>query len=122
MELSPNHKRYLNHLAREFPSREAVAESIISMQAQLELPKGTEHFISDIHGEFEAFCKVVSHASGAIKRKIDEIFKHTLSDDEKIWLGSLIYQPERVLGILLPDADADGRAPCEINHPPRRHS
>ena len=105
MELVPDQKRYLNYLAREFPSQEAVAESIISMQAQLELPKGTEHFISDIHGEYEAFCKVVSHASGAIKRKIDEIFKHTLSEDEKIRLGSLIYQPETVLGLLLPDAD-----------------
>ncbi len=107
MESFPDQVRYLNYLAREFPSREAVAESIISMQAQLLLPKGTEHFISDIHGEYEAFCKVVSHASGAIKRKIDEIFKNTLSDDGKIRLGSLIYQPETVLGILLPGADAE---------------
>jgi fructose-1,6-bisphosphatase-3 len=108
MELVPDQKRYLKYLARKSPSQEAVAESIISMQAQLELPKGTEHFISDIPGEYEAFCKVVSHASGAIKRKLDEIFKHTLSEDEKIRLGSLIYQPETVLGLLLPDADGQG--------------
>lgn len=96
MQPHSEHKRYLSHLAKEFPSQEAVAESIINMTAQLELPKGTEHFISDIHGEFEAFCKVVSHASGAIKRKIDEIFKHSLFDEEKIKLGALIYQPKSI--------------------------
>ena len=74
------------------------------MQAQLNLPKGTEHFISDIHGEFDAFCKVVSHASGAIKRRIAEIFGDTLSDAEKVNLGALIYTPETMLGIMLPVA------------------
>ncbi len=106
MEPFPGHMHYLKHLAKEFPSRETVAEAIINLQAQLKLPKGTEHFISDIHGEYEAFCKVVSHASGAIKRKIAEIFKDTLSDEEKIKLGALIYTPESMLGVLLP-ADED---------------
>jgi len=105
MEPFPDHMHYLKHLAKEFPSRETVAEAIINMQAQLKLPKGTEHFISDIHGEYEAFCKVVSHASGAIKRKIAEIFKDTLSDEEKIQLGALIYTPESMLGVLLPAAE-----------------
>lgn len=97
--------RYLNHLAKEYPSLEKVAEGIINLQAQLDLPKGTEHFISDIHGEFEAYSKVVSHASGAIKRRIAEIFSDTLSDTEKINLGALIYSPESMLGIMLPAAD-----------------
>ena len=105
MELFPDQMRYLNQLAKEFPSQEHVAEVIINLQAQLELPKGTEHFISDIHGEYEAFCKVVSHASGAIKRKINEIFKDTLSDEEKSKLGALIYKPETMLGIMLPAAE-----------------
>ena len=105
MESFTDHMRYLNHLAKEFPSQEAAAEAIINLRAQLSLPKGTEHFISDIHGEFEAFRKVVSHASGAIKRKIDEIFEHTLPDSEKMNLGALIYAPESMLGIMLPDAD-----------------
>jgi len=105
MESITDHLRYLNYLAKEFPSQEAAAEAIINLRAQLSLPKGTEHFISDIHGEFEAFCKVVSHASGAIKRKIDEIFEHTLLDSEKMNLGALIYAPESMLGIMLPDAD-----------------
>ena len=88
MALFPDHLRYLIHLAKSYPSVEAVAEAIINLQAQLDLPKGTEHFISDIHGEFDSFCKVVSHASGAIKRKIAEIFNDTLSESEKVNLGA----------------------------------
>ena len=72
METLSEQNRYLNYLANEYPSEEAVVEAMVNMQAQLNLPKGTEHFISDIHGEVEAFSKVVSHASGAIKR-INEI-------------------------------------------------
>ena len=105
MDPLPDHLRYLNHLAKAYPSPEAVAEAIINLQAQLNLPKGTEHFISDIHGEFDAFCSVVSHASGAIKRRIAEIFSDTLSDAEKMKLGALIYTPETMLGIMLPEAD-----------------
>ena len=105
MDPIPDHLRYLNYLAKSYPSVEAVAEVIINLQAQLNLPKGTEHFISDIHGEFEAFCEVVSHASGAIKRRIAEIFGDTLSDAEKVNLGALIYTPETMLGIMLPVTD-----------------
>lgn len=101
--------RYLKHLAKEFPSREAAAEAIINLQAQLNLPKGTEHFISDIHGEFDAFCRVVSHASGSIKRRITEIFQDTLSAKEQIKLGALIYDPGRMLGIMLPATDDQGQ-------------
>ena len=101
----PDRMGNLNHLAKAYPSVEAVAEAIINLQAQLKLPKGTEHFISDIHGEVDAFSKVVSHASGAIKRKITEIFDDTLSDAEKVNLGALIYSPETMLGMMLPDAD-----------------
>ena len=105
MDPLPDDLRYLNHLAKSYPSVEAVAEAIINLQAQLNLPKGTEHFISDIHGEFDSFCKVVSHASGAIKRRIAEIFDDTLSDAEKVNLGALIYTPETMLGIMLSVAD-----------------
>jgi fructose-1,6-bisphosphatase-3 len=105
MEPLPAHMRALNHLTKEYPSLEAVAEAIINLQAQLNLPKGTEHFISDIHGQFDAFCKVVSHASGAIKRRIAELFKDTLSETEKVNLGALIYTPEKMLGIMLPAHD-----------------
>ena len=81
MDSVPENIRYLRYLAKEYPSQEEVAEGIVNMRARLNLPKGTEHFISDIHGEYDSFCEVVSHASGAIKRKIDEIFQHTL-----VWL------------------------------------
>lgn len=105
MEMRTNETRFLNQLAKEYPSPEAVSEAIINLEARLELPKGTEHFISDIHGEFEAFCEVVSHASGAIKRRISEIFEGTLSESEKVNLGALIYSPERMLGVMLPAID-----------------
>jgi len=97
-----DHERYLKSLAKVYPSPEAAAEAIVNLQARLHLPKGTEHFISDIHGEYDAFCKVVSHASGAIKRKIADIFSGKLSEVEQLDLGALIYNPEKILPILLP--------------------
>lgn len=69
MKIQADETRYLNQLAHEYPSPEAVSEAIINLKARLELPKGTEHFISDIHGEYDAFCEVVSHASGSITGK-----------------------------------------------------
>jgi fructose-1,6-bisphosphatase-3 len=105
MKPLPDHLRYLNHLAKAYPSLEAVDETIVKLQAQLNLPKGTEHFISDIHGEYDAFCRVVSHASGSIKRKIAEIFGDILSDAEIVGLDALIYRPETMLGSLLPVPD-----------------
>ena len=102
MELFPDHLRSLKHLAREYPSPEAAAEAIINLKAQLNLPKGTEHFISDIHGEYEAFSRVVSHASGSIKRKIAELFKDDLAEQNQLNLGALIYQPETMVGVLMP--------------------
>jgi fructose-1,6-bisphosphatase-3 len=104
MQPHADHTGYLNHLAKAYPSPETVAEAMINLQAQLDLPKGTEHFISDIHGEFDAFCRVVSHASGAIKRRIAEIFGGTLSDAEQVNLGALIYAPATMLGVMPPVA------------------
>ena len=109
METQTDETRYLNQLANEYPSPEAVAEAIINLKARLELPKGTEHFISDIHGEYDAFCDVVSHASGSIKRRILEIFGNSLSETDKVNLGALIYSPERMLGIMVPAADEQQR-------------
>jgi fructose-1,6-bisphosphatase-3 len=101
--------RCAEHLTKAYPTLESVAEAIIHLKAQLKLPKGTEHFISDIHGEFEAFSKVVSLASGAIKRRIAEIFGGTLSEADKINLGALIYTPEPMLGIIPPVGEEAGR-------------
>ena len=83
MKPLPERTLHLDHLARAYPSSEAIAEEMINLQARLELPKETEHFISDIHGEFEAFCQVVSHASGSIKRRIGELFGDTLPEADR---------------------------------------
>ena len=105
MSSSPDSAQPLDPLIHQYPNREAVALALISLCAQLDLPKGTEHFISDIHGQYEGFLRVVSHASGAIKRKIAETFGERLSEDEQTRLGALIYEPEKMLGVLMPPAD-----------------
>jgi len=85
---------YLKLLARQYPSIQAASAAIITLSAQLHLPKGTEHFLSDIHGEYEAFRHVLKNGSGSIRRKIEEIFADTLTEAEKRTLATLIYYPE----------------------------
>lgn len=85
--------RYLQLLARSFPTVADASTEIINLEAILNLPKGTEHFLSDIHGEHQAFNHVLKNASGAIKRKVNEIFSNTLRDYEKKELCTLIYSP-----------------------------
>ncbi len=85
---------YLRCLARQFPTINKTASEIINLQSILSLPKGTEHFLSDIHGEYEQFNHVLKNGSGAVKRKIDDEFGDILSAEEKRELASLIYYPE----------------------------
>lgn len=92
-----NDLRYLTLLARSFPTVADASTEIINLEAILNLPKGTEHFLSDIHGEHQAFNHVLKNASGAIKRKVNEIFSNTLRDLEKKELCTLIYYPEQKL-------------------------
>ena len=75
--------KYLQLLARSFPTVAAASSEIINLEAILNLPKGTEHFLSDVHGEYEAFQHVLKNASGTVKRKVEEIFAHSLRDQEK---------------------------------------
>lgn len=89
--------RYLNLLSRSFPTVAAASTEIINLEAILNLPKGTEHFLSDLHGEYEAFQHVLKNASGTVRRKVDEIFGHTLRESEKRDLCTLIYYPEEKL-------------------------
>lgn len=89
--------RYLRLLSRQFPNIAAASTEIINLQAILNLPKGTEHFMSDIHGEDEAFLHILSNASGEIKNKIDLIYSNTLSLSERRALATLIYYPEHRL-------------------------
>ncbi len=89
--------RYLKSLAKQYPTVAAAATEIINLQAILSLPKGTEHFITDIHGEYEQFQHVLKNGSGAIKRKIDDEFGNTISQAEKKAIATLIYYPEQKL-------------------------
>ena len=92
--------RYLQLLANSFPTIANASTEIINLQAILNLPKGTEHFLADIHGEYEAFQHVLKNASGNIKRKVNELFGNTLREQEKRELCSLIYYPEQKLELV----------------------
>lgn len=87
--------RYLKSLSRQYPTVAAAATEIINLQAILSLPKGTEHFITDIHGEKEQFEHVLRNGSGAIRRKIEEEFGNAISAAEKKSIATLIYYPEQ---------------------------
>lgn len=87
--------RYLKSLSRQYPTVAAAATEIINLQAILSLPKGTEHFITDIHGEKEQFEHVLRNGSGAIRRKIEEEFGSAISAAEKKSIATLIYYPEQ---------------------------
>ena len=92
--------RYLHLLSRTFPTIAEASTEIINLEAILNLPKGTEHFLADLHGEYEAFQHVLKNASGAVKRKVNEIFGHTLRESEKKELCTLIYYPEEKLQLI----------------------
>ncbi len=95
-----NDLRYLQLLARSFPTIAEASTEIINLEAILNLPKGTEHFLSDLHGEDQAFNHVLRNASGAVKRKVNEIFSNTLRESEKKELCTLIYYPEDKLELV----------------------
>ena len=93
-------KRYLELLAESFPSVSAAATEIINLEAILSLPKGTEHFLSDLHGEAGAFQHVLNNASGVIRRKVDDIFGMAMREQDKRNLCTLIYYPEERLRLV----------------------
>ncbi len=91
---------YLKLLSQRYPSISRASTEIINLRAILNLPKGTEHFMSDLHGEYEAFLHILKNASGVIKMKIHDIFGNTLSQAERRALATLIYYPEARLSII----------------------
>ena len=99
-EMIQEDMRYLQLLSRSFPTIAAASTEIINLEAIVNLPKGTEHFLADLHGEYEAFQHVLRNASGAIKRKVKEVFGDTLSDNERKELCTLIYYPEQKLHLV----------------------
>ncbi len=96
-ELNDSDLKYLNLLSKQYPTIDSACTEIINLKAILNLPKGTEHFLSDIHGEFEQFQHVLKNASGVIKQKIEDIFGNTLRSTEKKELATVIYYPEQKL-------------------------
>lgn len=95
-----NDMRYIRLLSNTFPTIAAASTEIINLQAILNLPKATEHFVADIHGEYEAFQHILKNASGNIKRKVNELFGNTLREVEKRELCTLIYYPEQKLELV----------------------
>ena len=92
--------RYLQRLAELYPTIAKASTEIINLQSILNLPKGTEHFITDLHGEFESFSHVLKNGSGAVKKKIDDVFGHTLGVSEKKGLATLIYYPREKMDLI----------------------
>ena len=97
--------KYLKSLAKQYPTIAAASTEIINLQAILNLPKGTEHFMTDIHGEYEQFNHILKNGSGSVRRKIDEEFGNTLSIKDKKSLATLIYYPEEKLDIVMQEED-----------------
>lgn len=92
--------RYLQLLSKQYQTISTASSEIINLQAILNLPKGTEHFISDVHGEYESFTHMLKNASGVIKRKIDDVFGNSLREKQKAALATLIYYPEQKLELI----------------------
>lgn len=97
--------RLLKSLAKQYPTIAAASTEIINLQSILNLPKGTEHFLTDIHGEYEQFNHVLKNGSGSVRRKIDEEFGNTLSNKDKKSLATLIYYPKEKLELILKEED-----------------
>ncbi len=97
--------KYLQLLSEKYPTIQAASTAIINYSAQLQLPKGTEHFLSDVHGEHEAFNHVIRNGAGAIWRQIEEMFGNTLSKSERRNLATLIYYPELKIPLMLQSVD-----------------
>lgn len=99
--------RFLQCLSKQYPTIDSAATEIINLQSILNLPKGTEHFLSDIHGEYRAFSHVLRNGSGAVMKKIDDVFGDTLFEDQKEDLASLIYYPSEKLDYVKSQGKAD---------------
>lgn len=100
MEEKVSLKRHLKILSKQYTNIEQVAEEIINLQAILNLPKGTELFLSDIHGEYGSFSHILNNGSGIIRNKIEDIFNNQITERERRQLATLIYYPEEKLAII----------------------
>ncbi len=105
MIMDENDKKVMRAFAKQYKNVAAASTEIINLQSIMNLPKGTEHFLTDIHGEWEQFTHVLKNGSGSIRRKIDEEFGNTLSNKDKKSLATLIYYPEEKLEIVQREED-----------------
>lgn len=92
--------RYLERLSELYPTIAKASKEIINLQAILNLPKGTEHFLTDIHGEYEAFAHVLKNGSGSVRRKIEEVFGNSMTNKDKDSLATLIYYPKEKMNLI----------------------
>ena len=95
--------KYLRLLAEKYPSMRSLSREIINLSAILNLPKGTEHFMSDIHGEYEAFCHILNNCAGVIREKADMLYGSRLSDSEIEEICTIIYYPREKLNLIKKD-------------------
>ncbi|MBQ7210256.1 MAG: fructose-1,6-bisphosphatase [Paludibacteraceae bacterium] len=102
-------KRYLQLLSEKFSNSDAAISEIINLQAIMSLPKGTEHFVSDLHGASTEFIHMVKNASGVIRRKVDDVFANTITEEEKRALCALIYYPDERLDMERPILEVNGK-------------
>ncbi|PTE73741.1 fructose-1,6-bisphosphatase [Staphylococcus devriesei] len=101
--------KYLDLLSQQFDSPEKLATEIVSLESILELPKGTEHFVSDLHGEYESFQHVLRNGSGNVRAKINDLFAKSLSQKEIDELAALVYYPEEKLKLVKNNFDTKGK-------------
>ena len=97
---SPSELQYLKLLSKQYPTLQSASNEAIRLEAILNLPKGTEHFMSDIHGEYEAFLHILNSSSGEVREKLRECFGNKLSDDDLQNLATLIYYPRAMLSLV----------------------
>ncbi len=97
--------KYIKSLAKQYPTIAAASTEIVNLSSIMNLPKGTEHFLTDIHGEYEQFNHVLKNGSGSVRRKIDEEFGNTLSNKDKKSLATLIYYPNEKLDIVMKEEE-----------------
>lgn len=95
-----NKQKYLTLLSEKYPTVRSLSREIINLTAILNLPKGTEHFMSDIHGEYEAFCHILNNCSGVIREKVNRLYSDILSDSEREEICTLIYYPKEKLSLI----------------------
>ncbi len=112
MDTDNEELRYLRLLSSQYPTIQSASTALINFNARLNLPKGTEHFISDVHGEYEALQHVLRNGSGSIRRRIDEIFGETLSESERRNLATLIYYPRQKLPLVLQKVEDEAEWYC----------